>query len=92
MDDLDWICQWLGCGPLASEPLELIIPAGKGPHSLAWRCSRPQHLRGCRWELENCTDHVIVACRGEPGPLAQPFQSLGIIHAHVAPLFAFQSQ
>lgn len=92
VDDLDWICQWLGCGPLASEPLELIIPAGKGPHSLAWRCSRPQHLRGCRWELENCTDHVILACRGEPGPPAQPLQSLGIIHAHVAPLFAFQSQ
>ncbi|XP_066042940.1 T-cell surface glycoprotein CD5 [Chamaea fasciata] len=63
VDDLDWICQRLGCGPLASEPLELIIPAGKGPHSLAMRCSGPPHPPGCRWELENCTDHVIVACR-----------------------------
>ncbi|XP_037993247.1 T-cell surface glycoprotein CD5 [Motacilla alba alba] len=60
--DLDWICRRLECGPLTSEPLELIIPGGKGPQSHALRC---RHPLGCRWELENCTEHVIVAC-GEP--------------------------
>lgn len=92
VDDLHWICQRLECGPPASEPLELIIPAGKGPHSQATRCRGSPNPLGCHWELENCTDHVIVACRGEPGPPAQPPQSLGIIHPHVAPSFSFQSQ
>lgn len=89
MGDLEWICQWLECGPPTSEPLELIIPGGKGPQSQPRRCSSPLE---CQWELENCTEHVIVACRGEPGPPARPPQSLGIIHAHVVPLFSFQSQ
>ncbi|RMB98100.1 hypothetical protein DUI87_25578 [Hirundo rustica rustica] len=63
VDDLDWICRRLECGPLTSEPLELIIPRGKGPHSQATRCSKPPSPPGCLWELENCTDHVVVACR-----------------------------
>lgn len=85
VDDLDWICQRLECGPLTTEPLELIIPGGKGPLRQATRCRRPPQLPGCHWELENCTEHVIVSCRGEPGPPAWPPPSLGIIHAHVAP-------
>ncbi|XP_077640457.1 T-cell surface glycoprotein CD5 [Lonchura striata] len=60
VSDLDWVCQQLECGPLISEPLELIIPGGKGPQSQPTRC---RHSLGCRWELENCTEHVIVACR-----------------------------
>uniref|UniRef100_A0A8C3NZS5 SRCR domain-containing protein n=1 Tax=Cyanoderma ruficeps TaxID=181631 RepID=A0A8C3NZS5_9PASS len=63
VDDLAKICQRLGCGPLASEPLEFIIPTGKGPHNLAWRCSRPLHPGRCHWDLENCTDHITIACR-----------------------------
>ncbi|XP_058276963.1 T-cell surface glycoprotein CD5 [Hirundo rustica] len=63
VDDLDWICRRLECGPLTSEPLELIIPRRKGPHSQATRCSKPPSPPGCLWELENCTDHVVVACR-----------------------------
>ncbi|XP_048162657.1 T-cell surface glycoprotein CD5 [Corvus hawaiiensis] len=63
VDDLDWICQRLECGPLSSEPLELIIPTGKGPLRQARRCWRPPQLLGCHWELENCTAHVIVSCR-----------------------------
>ncbi|OWK57428.1 T-cell differentiation antigen CD6 [Lonchura striata] len=82
VSDLDWVCQQLECGPLISESLELIIPGGKGPQSQPTRC---RHSLGCRWELENCTEHVIVACRGEPAPPARPPQSLGIIHAHVVP-------
>uniref|UniRef100_A0A8C9N670 CD5 molecule n=1 Tax=Serinus canaria TaxID=9135 RepID=A0A8C9N670_SERCA len=57
---LKWICQRLECGPPTSEPLELIIPDGKGPQSQPSRCSEPA---GCHWELENCTRHVFVACR-----------------------------
>uniref|UniRef100_A0A8C5IP92 SRCR domain-containing protein n=1 Tax=Junco hyemalis TaxID=40217 RepID=A0A8C5IP92_JUNHY len=60
--DLAWICQQLKCGLPTSEPLEFNIPGGKGLQSLARRCSSPPE---CQWELENCTDHVIVAC-GEP--------------------------
>ncbi|NWI35220.1 CD5 protein, partial [Picathartes gymnocephalus] len=63
--DLDWICQRLACGPLTSEPLELVIPGGKGPHSQAARCRRAPNPSGCDWELENCTEHAMVAC-GEP--------------------------
>ncbi|NXP91795.1 DMBT1 protein, partial [Passerina amoena] len=58
--DLEWICQQLECGPPTSEPLELIIPGGREPQSQARRCSSPPQ---CQWELENCTEHVIVACR-----------------------------
>ncbi|NXU69010.1 DMBT1 protein, partial [Horornis vulcanius] len=68
VEDLGWICQRLECGPLTSEPLELTIPGGKRPHSQATRCRGPPNPPGCYWELENCTDHVIVSCRGEPGP------------------------
>ncbi|NXI85440.1 CD5 protein, partial [Rhipidura dahli] len=64
-DDLDWICQRLECGPLTSEPLELIIPGGKRPLRQPTRCWRRWEVQGCQWELENCTEHVIVSC-GEP--------------------------
>ncbi|RLV97236.1 hypothetical protein DV515_00012041 [Chloebia gouldiae] len=60
VSDLDWVCQQLECSPLTSEPLEFIIPGGKGPQSQPTRC---RHSLGCHWELENCTEHVIVACR-----------------------------
>ncbi|NXD30447.1 CD5 protein, partial [Spelaeornis formosus] len=65
VNDLDWICQQLKCGPVTSEPLELIIPGGKAPQSLATRCSGPPSPLGCHWKMENCTEHVIVIC-GEP--------------------------
>ncbi|NXS04859.1 DMBT1 protein, partial [Oxylabes madagascariensis] len=61
--DLDWICQRLECGPLTSEPLEFIIRGGRGPQRQATRCRGQPNPWGCHWELENCTDHVIVACR-----------------------------
>ncbi|NWV45834.1 CD5 protein, partial [Daphoenositta chrysoptera] len=63
VDDLGWICQRLECGPLTSEPLELFIPGGNGPLRQATRCQRPPSPLGCYWELENCTEHVIVSCR-----------------------------
>ncbi|NWR50828.1 CD5 protein, partial [Regulus satrapa] len=65
VDDLGWICQRLECGPLTSEPLELVIPGGKGPQSQATRCRGPPSPLGCDWELENCMEHVLVSC-GEP--------------------------
>ncbi|NWV16565.1 CD5 protein, partial [Origma solitaria] len=61
--DLDWICQRLECGPLASEPLELVIPGGKGAHRQPTQCREPPGMLGCLWKLENCTEHVIVTCR-----------------------------
>ncbi|XP_014734214.1 PREDICTED: T-cell surface glycoprotein CD5 isoform X2 [Sturnus vulgaris] len=63
--DLDWICQMLECGPVASEPLELIIRGGRGPQSQSSKCTRTPNRLGCSWELENCTEHTLVAC-GEP--------------------------
>ncbi|NXT59787.1 DMBT1 protein, partial [Chaetops frenatus] len=83
--DLEWICQRLGCGPVPSEPLELLIPGGKGPHSQATRCWGSPNPLGCHWELGNCTEHAVVACRGEPGAPARPPPPLGVIHAHLAP-------
>ncbi|NWV72569.1 CD5 protein, partial [Dasyornis broadbenti] len=62
-DDLEQICQRLECGPLSSEPLELVIPGGKAPLGQAARCREPPGAPGCRWELANCTDHVSVTCR-----------------------------
>lgn len=83
-EELRWICQRLECGPPSSEPLELIIPGGKGPQGQAKRCRGTPNPLGCHWELENCTEHVLVACTGEPGAPARPPPSLGIIQAHVA--------
>uniref|UniRef100_A0A8C5TEX3 SRCR domain-containing protein n=1 Tax=Malurus cyaneus samueli TaxID=2593467 RepID=A0A8C5TEX3_9PASS len=62
--DLGWICQRLGCGPFTPEPLEMVIPSGKRPLSQPMRCRGPPGTpQGCHWELENCTEHVIVTCR-----------------------------
>ncbi|NWV59573.1 CD5 protein, partial [Malurus elegans] len=61
--DLGWICQRLECGPFTSEPLEMVIPSGKRPQSQPTRCRGPPGTAGCHWELENCTEHVIVTCR-----------------------------
>ncbi|NWW79956.1 CD5 protein, partial [Climacteris rufus] len=63
MASLGGICQRLECGPLVSEPLEFIIPSGKEPGLQATRCLPKDALVGCQWELENCTEHIIVACR-----------------------------
>ncbi|NXS23801.1 DMBT1 protein, partial [Mystacornis crossleyi] len=63
VDDLGWVCRRLRCGPPTSEPLELIIPGGNEPPSQATRCSRLPNPPGCQWELENCTEHVLVSCR-----------------------------
>ncbi|NXY24332.1 CD5 protein, partial [Atrichornis clamosus] len=64
MVGLDWICQRLECGPHISEPLELIPSGKKEPGTQSMRCREPMDaLEGCQWELGNCTEHVIVACR-----------------------------
>ncbi|NXS90041.1 CD5 protein, partial [Erpornis zantholeuca] len=62
VDDLDWICRRLECGPFTSEPLELVIPGGKGPLVQDSRCRRQLKDPGCQWEMENCTEHVLVSC------------------------------
>ncbi|NWI58955.1 CD5 protein, partial [Calyptomena viridis] len=81
---LNGICQWMGCGPLVSEPLQLVIPSGKEPHTQPMRCRTPVGtLVGCHWKLENCTEHIVISCKGEPGPPSRSPQSLGIIPADV---------
>ncbi|NXA68057.1 CD5 protein, partial [Mohoua ochrocephala] len=69
LDDLDWICRRLECGPGTSEPLGLVIPGGKGRLGWTTRC---WESLGCQWELENCTEHVIVSCREPVGTTPKP--------------------
>ncbi|XP_029821810.1 T-cell surface glycoprotein CD5 [Manacus vitellinus] len=62
--NLDEICRQMGCGPPSSEPFQLIIPSGKKPRAQPVRCRNPEGaLVECHWELENCTEHVVVSCK-----------------------------
>ncbi|XP_009081601.1 PREDICTED: T-cell surface glycoprotein CD5, partial [Acanthisitta chloris] len=63
---LEHICQRVSCGPPISEALQLVIPSGKEPHMLSKRCRKPMGELECNQELENCTQHAMVACRGPP--------------------------
>ncbi|NXM07153.1 CD5 protein, partial [Tyrannus savana] len=79
-------CRRMGCGPPSSEPFQLVIPRGKEPCAQPVRCRNPEGALGeCHWEPGNCTEHVIVSCKGEPGPLSRSPQSLGIIQAEGPP-------
>ncbi|NXF12895.1 CD5 protein, partial [Smithornis capensis] len=62
---LNGICQRMGCGPLASEPLQLVIPSGKEPRAQPMRCSptRVGPQAGCQWKPENCTEHIVISCK-----------------------------
>ncbi|NXF71933.1 CD5 protein, partial [Sclerurus mexicanus] len=61
---LEGICRRMHCGPPASEPFQLGIPSGKEPPAQPLRCRNPAGAPlGCRWELENCTEHIIVSCQ-----------------------------
>ncbi|NXK87650.1 CD5 protein, partial [Formicarius rufipectus] len=86
--NLEGICQWMRCGPPAFKRFQLGIPSGNEPQTQPVRCRNPRGMPvECHWKLENCTEHVVVPCQGEPGAPSRSPQSPGIIQADVAPSF-----
>lgn len=65
----DHTCQQLGCGPSISKPLQTIVTGGKEPQMRLEKC-RGSVLDPSRCQLvpANCTQQVLLSCRGESGP------------------------
>lgn len=82
----DGVCQRLGCGPPIAGSFQLMAAGGKELRAPPLWCQGPAaNVAGCRWTPVNCTEHVVLACSGEPGPPPRSPASTGTIQPRPGP-------